>query len=96
MNLMKKLTALMMVVLLLAGTPVIAEDMLPDSVDMGEVVVVDGVAINEQGEEIEGFEIREDLQEIVDDGEDIHIECQFCDTIYTFTPDEVRGILAEI
>jgi len=39
---------------------------------------------------------RKDLQEIVDDGEDIHIECQFCDTIYTFTPDEVRGILAEI
>lgn len=66
MNLMKKLTALMMALLLLAGTPVIAEEMLPDSVDMGEVVVVDGVAINEQGEEIEGFEIPEDLQEIVE------------------------------
>ena len=39
---------------------------------------------------------KKELQEIVDEGKPIEIECQFCDTIYTFTPDEIREILAEI
>lgn len=36
-----------------------------------------------------------ELQEIIDDGEDIHVTCQFCDQVYTFTPGEVAQILAE-
>ena len=39
---------------------------------------------------------KKDLQEIVEDQETIHIECQFCDTIYDFTPTEIAGILDEI
>ncbi len=39
---------------------------------------------------------RKELQQIVDEGENIQIECQFCDTIYTFTPSEIEEILREI
>lgn len=39
---------------------------------------------------------RKELEEIVADQETIHIECQFCDTIYDFTPDEISEILKEI
>lgn len=39
---------------------------------------------------------KKDLQEIVDEGKPIEIECQFCDTIYTFKPDEIREILEKI
>ena len=34
-----------------------------------------------------------ELQSIIDDGEDISIDCQFCDTIYTFTPGQVTELL---
>lgn len=36
---------------------------------------------------------RKDLQEIVDEGKPINIECQFCDTVYTFTPEQVKELL---
>ena len=39
---------------------------------------------------------KKELQEIVDEGETIHIECQFCDTIYAFKPDEINEILKEL
>ena len=39
---------------------------------------------------------KKELQEIVDDRETIHIECQFCDTIYDFTPDEISEILQNL
>ena len=39
---------------------------------------------------------REELRQIVEDRETIHIECQFCDTIYDFTPDEIREILKNL
>ena len=34
-----------------------------------------------------------EMQSIIDDGEDIHVDCQFCDTIYTFTPGEIQTLL---
>ena len=34
-----------------------------------------------------------EMQSIIDDGEDIHVDCQFCDTIYTFTPEEIQALL---
>lgn len=37
---------------------------------------------------------KKDLQEIVDDGKPITIECQFCDKVYTFTPEDVKALLA--
>ena len=39
---------------------------------------------------------RKELQSIVDDGKDIHIDCQFCDKIYDYTPDQVRQILKDL
>ena len=34
-----------------------------------------------------------EMQSIIDDGEDIHVDCQFCDTIYTFTTTEIQTLL---
>lgn len=34
-----------------------------------------------------------ELSEIIEEGKDISIDCQFCDTIYTFTPEDVQGLL---
>lgn len=34
-----------------------------------------------------------EMQSIIDDGEDIHVDCQFCDTIYTFTPEDIQQLL---
>ena len=39
---------------------------------------------------------RKDLQEIVDEGKPIQIECQFCDTVYTFTPEEIAELLKTV
>lgn len=36
---------------------------------------------------------RKDLQEIVEEGKPITVECQFCDRVYTFTPEEVKALL---
>ena len=36
---------------------------------------------------------KKDLQEIADEGEPITIECQFCDTKYQFTPEEIKALL---
>ena len=65
MKLTKKLTALLLALTLLLGMTAHAEE-LPDQIDMGEIVVVDGVAINADGEEIEGFVIPDDLKETVE------------------------------
>lgn len=39
---------------------------------------------------------RKELEEIRDGGETIEISCQFCDTIYKFTPDEIGEILENL
>ena len=39
---------------------------------------------------------KKDLQEMIDEGKPISIECQFCDTKYRFTPDELRELLASL
>lgn len=39
---------------------------------------------------------KKDLQEIVEEGKDITIECQFCDTVYKFTPEEVEKLLKSL
>ena len=65
MKLMKRLTALLMALVCLVT---VAAAEMPDEIDMdmGEIVVVDGVAINAEGEEIEGFVIPEELKEVVE------------------------------
>ncbi len=39
---------------------------------------------------------KKELEEIVEEEETIQIECQFCDTIYAFKPEEIREILAKL
>ena len=39
---------------------------------------------------------REELTEIMAEGKDFPVECQFCDTVYKFTPDDVRKLLEKI
>lgn len=39
---------------------------------------------------------RTELEDIIAEGETITIECQFCDTLYQFTPDDIRQILHEL
>lgn len=39
---------------------------------------------------------RKDLQEIIDEGKPITIECQFCDTTYEFTTEQVSELLQSL
>lgn len=39
---------------------------------------------------------KKEMSQIVETGETIHIECQFCDTIYDFTPEETAEILVNL
>jgi len=36
---------------------------------------------------------KKELTEIADEGKPFDVECQFCDTVYTFTPDEIREMV---
>ena len=38
---------------------------------------------------------REDLQAMLDDGEDIEVKCDFCNSTYKYTVDELKEILKE-
>lgn len=38
---------------------------------------------------------REDLQAMIDDGEDIEVKCDFCNSTYKYTVDEMKEILKE-
>ena len=35
---------------------------------------------------------RKELTEIAEEGKPFDVECQFCDTVYTFTPDEILNL----
>ena len=39
---------------------------------------------------------RDELEQIVRDDETVTISCQFCDTVYRFTPQDVRELLADL
>jgi len=39
---------------------------------------------------------REELEDIVRDGKAFPVECQFCDTVYTFTPEDIQALLKKI
>ena len=50
-------------------------------------------------ERVEGALIslgRKELQEIADEGEEFPVECQFCDTVYKFTPGDIRALMENI
>ena len=39
---------------------------------------------------------RKELTEIADEGKTFPVECQFCDAIYQFTPEDIRKILEKV
>ena len=39
---------------------------------------------------------REELQQIRDEGKTFPVECQFCDTVYSFTPDDIDELLKKV
>ena len=39
---------------------------------------------------------RKELEEIADEGEAFPVECQFCDEIYRFSPEDIRKLLKKI
>ena len=39
---------------------------------------------------------RKELEEIMEEGKTFPVECQFCDTVYEFTPQDIEGLLKEI
>ena len=47
-------------------------------------------------ERVEGVLIslgKEELTEIAEEGKTFPVECQFCDTVYEFTPDEIKKLI---
>ena len=39
---------------------------------------------------------KKELQEIADEGKTFPVECQFCDTVYEFTPEDLQGLLKKL
>ncbi len=39
---------------------------------------------------------RKELTEIMEEGKDFPVECQFCDTVYKFTPQDIRELVDKI
>ena len=39
---------------------------------------------------------REELNEIAQEDKSFPVECQFCDTVYQFTPENIRELLEKI
>ena len=39
---------------------------------------------------------KKELSEIAEEKKDFPVECQFCDTIYTFTPEDIKAILKKV
>ena len=39
---------------------------------------------------------RKELHEIAEEGKPFPVECQFCDTVYEYTPEDIREILKEL
>ena len=39
---------------------------------------------------------KEELTEIAEEEKTFPVECQFCDEIYTFTPEDIRKLLAKL
>ena len=38
---------------------------------------------------------KDELESMVNEGKDVDVSCQFCDTVYTFTPDDISDLLKQ-
>ena len=88
-----------------AVTPMLEQGMTPEDI-LGQVCGDLGVVFLEttevsykcycSRERVEAALIslgRKELQEIADEGKSFPVECQFCDTVYSFTPEDIRTLL---
>ena len=91
-----------------AVTPMLEQGMTPEDI-LGQVCGDLGVAFLENTEvrykcycsreRVEQALIslgRKELTEIKDEGKPFPVECQFCDTVYTFTPEDFEDFLKKI
>lgn len=88
-----------------AVTPMLEQGMTPEDI-LGQVCGDLGVVFLEttevsykcycSRERVEAALIslgRKELQEIAEEGKTFPVECQFCDTVYSFTPEDIRELL---
>ncbi|MDD5882681.1 MAG: Hsp33 family molecular chaperone HslO [Firmicutes bacterium] len=91
-----------------AVTPMLEAGMTPEDI-LGQVCGSLGVVFLEttevsyrcycSRERVESVLIslgREELTQIMEEGKPFPVECQFCDTVYTFTPEDVAELLKKI
>ena len=91
-----------------AVTPMLENGMTPEDI-LGQVMGDLGVVFLETTEisykcyctrhRVEAALIsigRQELEEIAREGKDFPVECQFCDTVYRFTPEDARNLLKKI
>ena len=91
-----------------AVTAMLEQGMTPEDI-LGQVCGELGVVFMETAEvdykcycsreRVEGALIslgREELSEIRDEGKVFPVECQFCDTVYSFTPGDIEELLKKI
>ena len=91
-----------------AVTPMLEAGMTPEDI-LGQVCGSLGVVFLEttevsyrcycSRERVESVLIslgREELSQIMEEGKPFPVECQFCDTVYTFTPEDVAELLKKI
>ena len=91
-----------------AVTPMLEQGMTPEDI-LGQVMGTLGVVFLETSEvcykcyctreRVERALIslgRKELEEIAGEDREFPVECQFCDTVYRFTPEDVRGLLAKL
>ena len=91
-----------------AVTPMLEQGMTPEDI-LGQVCGDLGIVFLEtqevcykcycSREQVERALIslgREELTQIMGEGKDFPVECQFCDTIYRFTPKDIQEVLENI
>ncbi len=91
-----------------AVTPMLEAGMTPEDI-LGQVCGDLGVVFMETAEvsykcycsreRVESALIslgRKELTEILEEGKPFPVECQFCDTVYEFTPEDIRELLERI
>ena len=91
-----------------AVTPMLEQGMTPEDIlgqvcgDLG-IVFLETVPVEYRcycsRERVEAALIslgKKELTEIMEEGKPFPVECQFCDTAYTFTPEDIQDLLAKI
>ena len=91
-----------------AVTPMLEQGMTPEDI-LGQVMGDLGVLFLETQEicykcycsrqRVTGALIslgKEELEEIAQEGKTFPVECQFCDTVYSFTPEDIQKLLKKI